>query len=126
MGNRYHYCFVAQVVFKESIQSHPEGMAIDIYPQENFWAVAPGGCKHLSFREKEDFRHCSAYCSLLATSSRLTDQPFTHLDTALGKVTPTLCREVSLVQPYRFSCRAHVTNIKCCNSEPSLKFPFGL
>lgn len=26
---------VAQTAFEESIQSHPEGMAIAIYPQEN-------------------------------------------------------------------------------------------
>lgn len=42
MGNRYHYCFVTQLAFKEIIQSHPEGMAIAIYNQESCWAVARG------------------------------------------------------------------------------------
>ena len=46
-GNRYHYCLVAQVAFKESVWSHPEGMAIGICPQEHFWAVAQGGSKIL-------------------------------------------------------------------------------
>lgn len=66
-----------------------------------------GGCEDLSLRDMQDFRHRSAPCSLLAHSVRLTGQPFTHLDTVLGKGTPALCRKVSLAQP----CRAHMTNI---------------
>lgn len=55
MGNSYHYCLVAQAAFKESDQPHPEGMAIDIYPQESFWALAPGWMQTSESQRKARF-----------------------------------------------------------------------
>lgn len=55
MRNRYHYCLVAQLAFKEIIQYHSEGMATGIYPEENFWAVAPEWMQTFESQRKARF-----------------------------------------------------------------------